>query len=696
MLFYFQCLVPGLPALKKMAEEEDVLFENSPLRRYLDEVGFTDFERVSIFEKQEGREGGLLSSLWGRTRGLFLQKALIWKSCLSQLSPSSFLVTPSKLDLEAFRKDYISAVANSQILNEDDVRFLSQFDPELFKSIEPSRPGVSHWNLQLTRGHIISAIVALVSILFAVLTDSVFSSRSFALIILSVVGIKLLRQYYFRVNHQRNLATLTSFTLRMKQLAVLFRKSVKLIQEMEFLGKGYTMVGPVIPVLQENGDSLTRSVYPALRKAVMENSEKVIACLQKTAQELILCFPLTVELSGLFTYFSQGSERVRAGGCNGELSLQALKIVTLLVFSLQSELLSRFLLCLSLEANNGNLYDLYTKLFTKTTTIFGIPSEEIAAALKSITSSYHLHKSYCFTSDELVQCSTRVSSTLTCLDAAIHSLQLHLQVGILRVQSLQQIIRNTSDPQGGKVFNPAESSLVNKKLETTFQWLKIDLESALSCLKESEKSFNKTLGKEPLKLCNDKPSSTRGLVNLEESTEPSIFNLNEEETENDKVYEAFSDPLSRDVNEHSASAEDLDIEKNTTQENKQLLQELKAVLFTKTKDPLISMAGYVQPVKAPGHIQADTLDMTGAIRESIGGHITSEMTAVLALNGSKVRGINEKLLFSQLSDEEATSQHTELPNLHSSVAASAVAAAIKRNSTFGLSEENFIAESDSE
>lgn len=676
-----------------------MLFENSPLQKYLNEIGFTDFEKVNVFEEQERRKESVISSLRARIGRFFHEKACTWKYCLSQLCLSNFLVTPSNQDLEAFRKDYIAAITDSEILNEDDVSFLSHFDPELFKPVKPRKPSESHKldkEKNLCRGgHVLSAFVVLVSVLLAAVTDSAFPSLSFALIVLSVVGIKSLRRYYFSIHHKRNLGMLTSFTMQMKQLVMVLRKSVRLIQEMELLTKGYTMVGPVIPVFSENSD--TRLVYPALRKAIMENAENVITGLQRTAKELLLCFPLSMELTGLFTYLSKGSAGVRPGGCNDGLSLQSLKNVNSLVFSLQSELLSRFLLCLSVEANNGNLYELYLKLFTKINKILGISSKEIATSLTSIKRSYHMHQSYCFTNEETVKCPTRHSTKCTFLDVAIHSLQLHLQVGILRVQSLQEIMRQVSKTKKGKALNLAESTGLDSQLETTFQWLKIDLESALNCWREGEKSINKMLGKESLEQPENKFSSTVNTVNLEGSTEPCVVNFDEGETEDDRVYEAFSDPHDEDLYEQSVSAEDLKIEKPTVGENKQLLQELKAVLFTKTKDPLISTAGYVQPVKAPGHVQADNLDVTDDIPYNIDESISSEMTSIVTSSGTK---LNEKLkcseIFSQLPDEEARLQTAKVMNLQSSVAASVAAAAAMRSKTLGLSEENLTAESDSD
>lgn len=668
-----------------MAEEE-VLLENSPLQKYLDEIGFTDFERFNSCGVQGKCEESLFSSFRTWIKRILHNKALTWESCVSSF------VAPTKQDLDAFRKDYIAAVADSEILNEGDVTFLSHFDPELFTPRNPCKSSESHKtrNLLSCRGrHVLSSFVLLVSVLLAAVTDFVFISLSIALIMCSAVGINSLIQYYFSIHHQRNLGKLTLFTMQMKQLALLLRKSIKLIQEMELLSKGYTMVGPAIPAFLDNGDNLTRSIYPALRKVIVGNTENVTSCLQKSAKELVLCFPLSMEHAGIFTYLTTGSEQIVSVSYNEGLSLQSLKTMTSLLFSLQSEFLSRFLLCLSVEANDGNLYELYFKLFKKINKIFGISSEVIAASVTSIERSYHIHKSYCFTSEESLKHHTRPHTKWAPLDAALHSLQLHLQAGILRVQSLQQVISKEEE------LNPTDSTCVNSDLETAFQWLKIDLESAFSCWKEGEKSVNKLSGRETTEQPINKTSNTANSVNLEETTEPLTLDLNEEVSEIDRVYEAFSEPYDEALNSPPAlTAEDLEREKTIVKENKQLLQELKAVLFTKTKDPLISTDGFVPPVKSPEYIQTGSSNVINDMPNSDNAH--SENKAVETSDDELCADEQFKTTegYNQLQcDVEARPM---LTNLQSSVAVSVAAAAVMRSKAMGLREENFIGDDDSD
>ena len=684
-LISFQAF-PATAKGKMVEEEEEVLLENSPLQQYLDEIGFTDFERVSSSEVHQKLQESRFSALRTWIIGQFHKKAFTWESCLSW-----FVITPSTQDLEAFRKDYIAAVVDSETLNEDDLRFLSNFDPGLFKPGSPSTNNESgnETNLWVSERRLLSCFVVLVSVLLATVSDFVFTSFSVALIILCAIGIKTLIRYYFIVQYQRNLGELKTFTMQIKQLVVLLRKSIRLIQEMELLSKGYTMVVPAVPAFLEDSDNLIISVYPALRKAILKNTQDVKTCLQKSAKELILDFPLSVELAGIFTYLSTGSKGIKSVYCTEGLSVHSLKTMTLLVFNLQSEFLSRFLLCLSVEANDGKLYELYKNLFTKMNKIFGIPTKLLASSLMSIERSYHIHKNYnCFANKESIKLHpSRIGTKWTGLDTVLQSLQLHLQAGLLRVQSLQEVISKTEKENE---LNPTESSHINSDLETTFHWLKIDLESALSCWKEGEKSIDKLMGKNYPKQPNNVASSAMNNVNFERSA-PCTLDLNKEAVDIDRVYEAFSDPYDEDFDKHGTlTAEDLEREKNAVRENKQLLQELKAVLFTKTKDPLIGTTGFVQPVKLPVDIQAGN-----SIDKSHKG-LNSEEEALETSNGAE---LNDKLCFyEQLKSFEVYNElsHVEATDLQSSVAASVAAAAVMRSKAMGLSEENFISDDDSD
>lgn len=180
----------------------------------------------------------------------------------------------------------------------------------------------------------------------------------------------------------------------------------------------------------------------------MENTEPVLLSIQNSAKELLFHFPLPPELTKIFTYFSKGSignlhvgiKEIVPDDSTEKVSLQGLKNVASLLSSLQSEFLSRFLLCVSLEVNDGNLNQLYIKLFKNIEKIFGISLKMIECSVVSIERCYHVHESYCFMSKECEKPPVKpcVDQTARALDITLRSIQRHLQVGILRVESIRK------------------------------------------------------------------------------------------------------------------------------------------------------------------------------------------------------------------------------------------------------------------
>lgn len=682
--------------------DETVVLENSPLQKYLDEIGFTEFEKVKGYEFQRQEKDIISFGAW--IKDLFesfnTKTKITWESLLC------LALTPSKQDLETFRKDYVMAVCESQILNEDDFDFLSRFDPELFESRRPIARNSREWGSFLSTRYILSFFVVFASVILASGEDLVFSSLSVFLVFLLVTGAESLIQFYFNIQHKRILGELKLFTMQIKQLVLLLRKCIKLIQEMELLSKGYTMVGPRCPAFFENYDNFIPStVYPALREIVLKNTEHMIICLQKSAKELLLRFPLSQEFTDIFTYFTtQAVNNLYIGGGkpeSGGTTLQGLKNRTSLLVSLQSEFLSRLLLSLSVKANNGNFCELYFKLFTNMYKILGISSKMITASLTSIERCYHLHESFCFVSEVTMKRASRPCIKWAALDTALHSLQLHLQAGILRVQSLQQSMRKLSESEAEQQLKATNASDTNSNLGISFQWLKRDLESAFTCWQEGESHLNKMLHKEePAQEVNSTTSDAMNNITVEESEEPSTLDFKEEHLESDKVYEAFSDPYEEALSDlPRITTENLDRDKNEVSKNKQLLQELKAVLFTKAKDPLIDAAGFVQPVKS-NPLDSNVNDGT---RHDDNISFVSKKNAKKESNISKWDDpFDEKLSSSndvhgtELSGAESSKhpieQNTLFMNLQSSVAVSAAAMAVTQNKTMELYEDSFISD----
>lgn len=702
--------------LKKM-EDEDVVLENSPLQKYLNEIGYVDFEDTNGRKRQEEFEKSNHGSVWTYKDCLveFSQTVIELARYIYSSSLSLFVLVPSVNDIETFRNDYIMAVYESQTLKKDDISFLSQFDPKLFVSAKAEMAsGFGEWK-SFAHGNYILSLILLVISLLLVKIDGLLSPSVLAfLVILFASSARVLLRYFFIHRHQTNLVALKRFAQQTKQLTLLVKRSIKFIQEIELTSKGYTMVGPMMPAFF-SGDSENLAelvIFPTLRKNIMENTEPVLLSIQNSAKELLFHFPLPPELTKIFTYFSTGSignlhvgiKEIVPDDSTEKVSLQGLKNVASLLSSLQSEFLSRFLLCLSLEVNDGNLNQLYIKLFKNIEKIFGISLKMIECSVVSIERCYHVHESYCFMSKECEKPPVKpcVDQTARALDITLCSIQRHLQVGILRVESIQKERCQLLEPKGDHDSKAKNSLPLN--LETAFKWIKSDLESALTCWQEGEELFNKLLGKEPTANQNKVSCDTKSDEILEESQNLYTLDLKEDVEEGDKVYEAFSDPYEEVmIDQKALNVEDVEKEQREARENKRLLQELKTVLLSKAKDPLIGTAGFVQPaVKQPTHnlLNVSNTDSKTWPHGGQGGLTTlKEDKTKICFNlrdSCHQKWLSSNEAHSPVSCIHANEHPVRLPSLlgtfPSSVAVSVAAAAAAHSRAMGLNEESFFSD----
>lgn len=689
-------------------EDEDVVLANSPLHKYLNEIGFNDFEDANGQKKQEELGKSNHGSTWSYKDGLppFSQTVFELVRYIYSSSLSWFVLVPSVDDIETFRNDYIAAVYESQTLKKDDIRFLSQFDPKLFVCGKSSmHSGFGEWRSFAYGNYILSFLLLAISALLAKIDGVVIPSVFIFLVILFVSFAKVLQRYFFVLQHRRNLAALRRFIRQTKQLSLLVKRSLNLIQEIELTLKGYTMIGPMMPTFfSEGGENLTESViFPELRKDIMENTEPVLVSIQNSAKKLLLHFPLPRELAKIFTYFSTGSignlhvgiKKIVSDDLTEKMSLQGLKNVASLLSSLQSEFLSRFLLCLSPEASDGNLNELYIKLFKNVDKIFGISSKMIECSVTSIKRSYHVHESYCFINKESEKPPVKphVNQTASALHVALHSIQRHLQVGILRVQSVQKEKYELSESKGD--HEPKAKHSFPAKLEVAFQWLKSDLDSALTCWQEGEAFLSKLLGKEPTVNQNRDSFDTMSDESLEESHDLCALELKEDVEEVDKVYEAFSDPYEEvAIGHQTPNVEDVKKELREARENKRLLQELKTVLLSKAKDPLIGTSGFVQPtVKQPINTVSKTWPCDGPGGISMQKEETKNCFNLNDSSPQKWLSSNEvHNQLSALHANEHPNGHPMLLGTFPSVAVSVAAAAAAHGKAMGLNEDTFCSE----
>ena len=634
--------------LPVMEEDEDVVFENSPLGRHLREVGFTDFEseKPNIFQNEEIPKTADTTTTEAEGEAssptLLAWRGAIWRYFMSTDSAISLLPRLKRgfdeRRLAANSQEYASVVLDSSVLCEEDLFFLQKFDPILFQennSFEKAAPERYHLLNELvlslygtlcgTSYTVLAAFVCLLAVFASfkqVVLENVFPRYSMLFIVLSLLLIfspvlcRVCTIYSSNLCHCRNMTLLKNYCSEVKLLSSLLRKSVMTIQEMELIHCGFTLVRPGMStrVLQQAKDiKVQGKIYPALRQTVLEVTRDMIISVGKATRLLCHAIPLCAEMNHAFSYLAtvsledichdlETNSNGREEPCRheGDMSLHSLKVLCSVAALLQSEFLSRFSISLSSKSYSPQS-DKQTQVCDKIGYIFVEPLEKIVSLHQSLQRSYHFHQ--CSITDmESPERRSRYSDDEphnkwgTFYDAT-HSLELHLRSALMKLASVKEkrAVVNSENNSNSVVFDVSFHDM-----EINYASVKHNLESAMCCWEEGQYRLEMISSMTDPNTLN---SPQAGIQDEQTETvhdlEPKYVNINEiVEEKDDQIFEGYTDSQREgDSEQVSLSAEALEKEKRELEESRHLMIELRSVLAAKAKDPLVTSAGFVLPTK---------------------------------------------------------------------------------------------------
>ncbi|CAM5084395.1 unnamed protein product [Eretmochelys imbricata] len=232
--------------------DEEVVFENSPLYQYLQDLGHTDFEicsAVSQKTEQCTAEEGQQEQDTTQKQGIL--------SKLAELFKSSFPFSPCKkkddllyrLDV-GFRLDSLYTILQQEVLLHEDVELIELLDPSILSAGQSKQQKNGHlptlrslatpniWDVSLLLAFV-SALIILPSwwngsfwlvwglVLFVYVITRVLGTWRIAKLQMS------LRKY--RLQLEETVANSRAFTN-------LVRKALRLIQETEVISRGFTLL----------------------------------------------------------------------------------------------------------------------------------------------------------------------------------------------------------------------------------------------------------------------------------------------------------------------------------------------------------------------------------------------------------------------------------------------------------------------
>ncbi|XP_061617314.1 vezatin isoform X1 [Phyllopteryx taeniolatus] len=440
--------------------DEDVVFENSPLFRYLHDLGRTDFEACPTAARDE--DGDLDRPQKAEAGVMRTLAEALWR-----WSPLQKAHTLEQQQLDGVLGEYsVRCILDQDVLLQEDVELIELLDPSLLTLPSPPdragalpRPGLfaapSSWDL--------AGLAGLAAVLLGLCSASggawslAAAPWGLATLAWAAVRAAALRR---RGGAQRDVharaSQLRTLIHASKTLTGMSRKALRLVQETEVISRGFTLVsaagtfsraGPGAPPRGRQLIGLRKTLYRALRSAFRASRRATCHMLKE--------FPLSSEVDNVTNYVSAvplkelglglGIEHLgdeQAQELTDDYSLPALKMLFQLWVGQSSECFRRLALLMSPRRLEEELKE------------GGVPKEDsstpplpalhrsiaavteplhraLAACLEEVQRSYDFHRH--FETQARTSGSDRGSRVrekcreLNTLHASIRSLQLHLK-----------------------------------------------------------------------------------------------------------------------------------------------------------------------------------------------------------------------------------------------------------------------------
>ncbi|XP_060745566.1 vezatin isoform X2 [Tachysurus vachellii] len=447
--------------------DEEVVFENSPLFQYLQDLGHTDFEACSpISQKQQEEElGAGVQDILPPTRA-----GGIWRLAEILRSLSPFHQSGPSLQLEqqldaAFRQYSLRCVLSQDVLLQEDVELIELLDPSALSlgstsTACPSATSALPAPRYLSTPSIwdVSVLVGLLAILLTVWCSCPDNGRGLLWLCVCLVcvlcvrhGVHLWHKAAMQQWVQAQAVQLESLVINSRALTSLARKSLRLIQETEVISRGFTLVSAACPF--NRAGHLRSQQLIGLRKAAYQSLRCVFRASRIATCIMLKSFPLNSEIDNVTNYVSTvpirelglglGAEHLsdeQAQELTNDYSLPALKLLFQLWVGQSSEFFRRLALMMSsgraeLESKPHLLA--YNSVATVTASLH--PS--LACCLGDLQRSYEFHRY--FEMQQQAQNSGRASRArqkcreLNSVHTSIRSLQLHLKALLSEVIILE-------------------------------------------------------------------------------------------------------------------------------------------------------------------------------------------------------------------------------------------------------------------
>ncbi|CAM9991731.1 unnamed protein product [Bubo scandiacus] len=605
--------------------DEEVVFENSPLYQYLQDLGHTDFEVCSSVS-QKAEQCAAAERQKERTvhaaqkQGILSKLVEFFRSWLPFLQYKKNDDILHRLDV-GFRFDTLRTILQQEVLLQEDVELIEFLDPSILSAgqckQQENRQLPTLRSLATPNIWDVSLFLAFVSALL--MLPSWWKESSWLL-----WGLVLLVYAVFRVWGTWRTAklqmSLRKYCIQLEETVAnsraftnLVRKALRLIQETEVISRGFTLlldrVSAACPFNKAGQHpsqhliGLRKAVYRSVRANFRASRLATLYMLKK--YPFSISFPCTKILSSLnsMTFHStplcskelglglseeQVSEE-EAHNLTDGFSLPALKVLFQLWVGQSSEFFRRLVLLLSpANASPKPLVSperLPHHILSDVTQ--GLPHTH-AACLEELKRSYEFYRYFETQHQSGFEWPTRTkqkSRELNSLQAAVRSLQLHLKALLNEVIILEDELEKLVSTKE----TPELTTEAHQVLEQKLKFIQPHIQASNSCWEEAISQVEKMSGRNP----NKKGKLEVSCDNLQRTTvpltQPALYIENKDPIPEEQELEAYVD-YSDTENEYKRedfycfSQEERERQERERQESKRVLQELKSVLGFKASE----------------------------------------------------------------------------------------------------------------
>ncbi|XP_058164533.1 vezatin isoform X7 [Dasypus novemcinctus] len=529
--------------------DEEVVFENSPLYQYLQDLGHTDFEICSSVSPKTEKSTGTEGQQKPPTKALSKQVILLnvaetiksWIFFLPCIKKNNLL---HKLDI-GFRLDSLHTILQQEVLLQEDVELIELLDPSILSAGQPQQQENGHLptlcSLATPNIWDVSVLFALISLLIMLPTWWIVSSWFIWGLILFVYlvmrALRLWRTAKLQLTLKKYSIHLEDTAANSRAFTNLVRKALRLIQETEVISRGFTLLLDRV------------SAACSFNKAGQHPSQHLIG-LRKAVYRTVL-FQLWVAQS--------------------------------------SEFFRRLALLLS-TANSppGSLLTpaLLPHLILSDVTQ-GLPHAH-SACLEELKRSYEFYR-YFETQHQSVP--QRISKTqrksreLNNVHTAVRSLQLHLKALLNEVIILEDELEKL-------VYTKETQELVSEAYQILEQKLKLiqpHVQASNSCWEEAISQVDKLLRRNTDKKGKPEIACENPHCTAVPLTQPALHIADKDPIPEEQELEAYVDDIDldndfRQDDFYYLSQEDKERQKQEQEESKRVLQELKSVLGFKASE----------------------------------------------------------------------------------------------------------------